>query len=283
MISNTPPNGPLAARLAAGDWPADVRVDWPAANLDARILPVPQASLLDAAEAASEMARVLPFATLAPQTLVWKLAGLVSLAATGDDPALDHVFKAGDLPPLFEQLVVQLQDLPLPPSPYRVQENEPDLLTGERVRLVVGYSGAGKTSWLAQSAQHSPAIWSISTSPTHPARPSPMPSLAKSPLAYFVRGTNWEKSLCPARPGERFFSSFPGAWQSKGEIVTVALDNVHQLSADDVTGVIQAGRDIRFVLLGRPEGEIPCSRGAARRHPRLLARMGPRYGGGRCG
>ncbi|MEF2074879.1 hypothetical protein [Consotaella aegiceratis] len=100
------------------------------------------------------MAGSLPFATLAPETLVWKLAGLVSLAATGENKKLDHTFQTEELPRLFEQLILQLQDLPLPPSPYRVQEHEPDLQSGERVRLIVGYSGAGKTSWLAQSAQH---------------------------------------------------------------------------------------------------------------------------------
>ena len=154
VISNAAPNGPLSAKLTSADWPVDVRIDWPSADPAARILPAPQGSLLEAAKAANQMAESLPFATLAPETLVWKLAGLVSLAATGEDEDLDHTFQVGDLPRLFEQLVLQLQDLPLPPSPYRVQQHEPDLSTGETVRLIVGYSGAGKTSWLAQSAQH---------------------------------------------------------------------------------------------------------------------------------
>lgn len=131
IVSNSAPNGPLAARLAAADWPDDVRVDWPSADPEKRVLPAPQSSLVEAAEAASKMAGELPFATLAPETLVWKLAGLVSLAATGEDANLDHSFRAGELPNLFEQLVMQLQDLPLPPTPYRVQEHEPNLLTGE--------------------------------------------------------------------------------------------------------------------------------------------------------
>lgn len=98
VVSNAAPNGPLATKLAAVDWPADVRIDWPAANSGARILPAPQASLLEAADAASEMAKGLPFATLAPETLVWKLAGLVSLASTGEDKNLDHTFQAEELP-----------------------------------------------------------------------------------------------------------------------------------------------------------------------------------------
>ncbi|WP_271608477.1 hypothetical protein [Bradyrhizobium sp. CCBAU 21359] len=144
IVSNAAPNGPLSARLTAADWPGDVQVDWPSADPEKRILPAPQSSLVEAAEEAGRMAGELPFATLAPETLVWKLAGLVSLAATGEDESLDHTFRAGELPNLFEQLVMQLQDLPLPPSPYRVQEQEPNLVTEERVRLIVGYSGPEK-------------------------------------------------------------------------------------------------------------------------------------------
>jgi hypothetical protein len=114
IVSNAAPNGPLAAKIAAADWPTDVRVDWPSADPDTRILPSPQASLLEAAKAAGKLAEDLPFATLAPETLVWKLAGVVSLAATGEHEYLDHTFETAKLPSLFEQLVVQLQDLPLP-------------------------------------------------------------------------------------------------------------------------------------------------------------------------
>lgn len=117
IVSNAAPNGPLAAKLAAADWPVDVRIDWPAADPDARILPAPKASLLEAAEAAYQMAEGLPFATLAPETLVWKLAGLVSLAATGDamgqpSPfARIHALKFYDLARAPESLFRVGQDL----------------------------------------------------------------------------------------------------------------------------------------------------------------------------
>jgi hypothetical protein len=256
VVSNVPPNGPLAARLAAMDWPADVRIDWPAASPDARILPAPRASLLEAADAASEMARGLPFATLAPETLVWKLAGLVSLAATGDNLTLHHTFKAGELPQLFEQLVVQMQDLPLPPSPYRVQEQEPDLFTGERVRLIVGYSGAGKTSWLAQSAQHAPGTLVFLDVAGTPG--AALANAVAREVAARVLGTgrNLGEIFLPGASGREVLQFLSRRLAELGEVVTVALDNVHHLSADDLMGVIQSGRDIRIVLLGRPEGEI---------------------------
>ncbi|QOZ36450.1 ATP-binding protein [Bradyrhizobium sp. CCBAU 53421] len=255
IVSNAAPNGPLAARLAAADWPNDVRVDWPSADPEKRILPAPQSSLVEAAEAASRMAVKLPFATLAPETLVWKLAGLISLAATGEDANLDHSFRAGELPNLFEQLVIQLQDLPLPPSPYRVQEQEPNLLTGERVRLIVGYSGAGKTSWLAQSAQHAPGtLIYLDVADT------PGAALANA-VAREVAGRLFQTGglgqiLLPGASGREILQLLSRRLAERGEIVTVALDNVHQLPADDLMGVIQSGRDMRFVLLGRAEGEV---------------------------
>lgn len=258
IVSNAAPNGPLAAKIAATDWPTDVRVDWPLADPDSRILPSPQASLLDVARAAGQMAEDLPFATLAPETLVWKLAGVVSLAATGEYEHLDHIFETAKLPSLFEQLVVQLQDLPLPPSPYRVQEHEPNLSTGDRVRLIVGYSGAGKTSWLAQSAQHAPGdLVYIDIADT------PGAALANT-VAREVAGRVFETGhrlgeiFLPGASGREILQILSRRLAEQGQVVTVALDNVHQLPADDLIGVIQSARDIRFVLLGRPEGEVPA-------------------------
>ncbi|ARO53357.1 hypothetical protein B2G69_03750 [Methylorubrum zatmanii] len=256
IVSNAAPNGRLAAKLKAADWPDDVQVDWPTANPETRILPTPQPSLLEAAEAARRVAEELPFATLSPETLVWKLAGLVSLAATGDDGSLNHTFQTEQLPRLFEQLVVQLQDLPLPPSPYRVQENEPNLWSGERVRLIVGYSGAGKTSWLAQSAQHaSGALIYLDVADT------PGAALANA-VAREIAGRLFATAgglgniLLPGSSGREILQALSRRLVERGEAVTVALDNVHQLGTDDLVGVVQAGRDIRFILLGRPEGDI---------------------------
>jgi hypothetical protein len=256
VISNATPNGPLSAKLAADDWPVDVQIDWPSSDPTARILPAPQGSLLEAAKAATEMAESLPFATLAPETLVWKLAGLVSLAATGEDENVDHTFQVGELPRLFEQLVLQLQDLPLPPSPYRVQEREPALLTGERVRLIVGYSGAGKTSWLAQSAQHASGILVYLDVADTPGGALANTVAREVAGRVFETGHRLGEVFLPGASGREILQLLSRRLAEQGEVVTVALDNVHQLSADDLMGVIQSGRDIRFVLLGRPEGEV---------------------------
>ncbi|MHC2424221.1 hypothetical protein ACVII1_007222 [Bradyrhizobium elkanii] len=256
IVSNAAPNGPLAARLAAADWPGDVRIDWPSADPEKRSLPAPQSSLIEAVEAACKMAGDLPFSTLAPQTLVWKLAGLVSLAATGEDANLDHSFRAGDLPNLFEQLVMQLQDLPLPPTPYRVQEHEPNLIAGERVRLIVGYSGAGKTSWLAQSAQHAPGTLIYLDVADTPGAALANAVAREVAGRLFQAGGGLGQILLPGASGREILQLLSRRLAERGKVVTVALDNVHQLPADDLMGVIQSGSDMRFVLLGRPEGEV---------------------------
>lgn len=256
IVSNAVPNDPLYAKLVAVDWPIDVRIDWPSADITARILPAPQSSLMEAAQAANKMAESLPFATLSPETLVWKLAGLVSLAATGDDKGLIHTFQARDLPRLFEQLVLQLQYLPLPPPLYRVQQHEPDLSTGERVRLIVGYSGAGKTSWLAQSAQHAPGAILYLDVADIPG-PALANAVARETASRLLRtGHRLGEVFLPGASGREILQLLSRRLAEQGEIVTVALDNIHQLPADDIIGVIQSARDIRFVLLGRPEGEV---------------------------
>lgn len=256
VVSNAAPNGPLSAKLIAADWPADVRIDWPSADPAVRILPAPNGSLLEAAIAANQLAESLPFATLAPETLVWKLAGLVSLAATGEDKDLDHTFRVGELPQLFEQLVLQLQDLPLPPPRYRVQQHEPDLVTGERVRLIVGYSGAGKTSWLAQTAQHAPGVLVYLDVADTPGAALANAVAREVAGRLFGTGRGLGEVLLPGASGREILQLLSRRLVERGELVTVALDNVHQLSADDLVGVIQSGKDIRFVLLGRPEGEV---------------------------
>jgi hypothetical protein len=84
---------------------------------------------------------------------VWKLAARVQYAYTG---AHDQEFAAAELPQLYEQFVKELQAFPQMSGFYRPHEGEPPLTGDEQVRLIVGFSGAGKTTWAAHAAAHCP-------------------------------------------------------------------------------------------------------------------------------
>lgn len=274
VMSNAPPNGPLAEWIAEKDWPGDVRVDWPAADRSGRELPAPRATLLEAAEAVRALASGLPFGKLSPETLVWKLAGIVMLAATGEDKSIDHVFLVGTLPGLFEQMALQLQDLPLPPSPYRVQEGEPGLTSGNRVRMIAGYSGAGKTSWLAQAAQHAPGPLVYIDVGDIPG--AGIASTIARELAgrLFGGGGNLGEILLPGASGREVLLGISRRIADSGLKVTIALDNAHRAPADDVAAVVKGAAGANFVLLCRPEGETAAIEAMLQIHREELSGWG---------
>jgi len=155
IATNVTPSPKLAQLLADKAWPKDVLLHWPdGPTVDDPALPQPPRDLLDATAACNALATDLPFAMLRPDTLTWKLAGAVMLAASGTPPRTNHAFQCDELPALFEQLVVTMQDFPAPPEVYRVQINEPPLVGDNGARVVSGLSGSGKTAWVAEAATH---------------------------------------------------------------------------------------------------------------------------------
>jgi hypothetical protein len=256
IVVNSPPNGPLADRIAAEDWPADVRVDWPAALVDRGGLPPAPASLMEAVAHAQARAAQLPFAMLSPETLVWKLAGVITLAATGHRAGMDHSFAVATLPDLFEQLVLQLQDLPAPPVPYRVQVDEPDLSSGERIRIVTGYSGSGKTSWVAQAAQHVDGVL-LYLDVGDVVGPALANGLARELAGrLFGGGGQLGQVLLPGASGREILRGLSGRIAEQGQTVSVVLDNAHHIPSEDLIAVVQAAPAVRFVLLCRPVGAV---------------------------
>jgi hypothetical protein len=149
IVSNAAPNGPLATKLAAARLACRCSRRLAKRPVPGgRILPPPQATLLEAAQVAGEVGR--SGLTVCHAGRRRRLSGNSPVSCRWLPPArvdsLDHTFRAAELPDLFEQLVVQLQrsaaaTVSLPGSRARARP-----VDGERVRLIVGYSGAGKTS-----------------------------------------------------------------------------------------------------------------------------------------
>lgn len=97
IVANVAPGPALRARIDAGGGLADdVTLLWPGTTVGVPpCLPPAWPSVRDAIIWCADRARALPMAALEPETLVWKLAGRVMLAATGQGQG--HSFGAADL------------------------------------------------------------------------------------------------------------------------------------------------------------------------------------------
>lgn len=273
VASSAAPRSSLLERMRSDAWPKDVRVDWPDGPIpDDALTQKPTANLLGMFAACRDLATELPFAMLTPETLVWKLAGQITLAAAGQAPRTDHAFHVSELSDLFEQLVIQLQDFPSPPLVYRAQQDEPAFLDEKPIRLIIGYSGAGKTSWVAQAVVHAAGVAAY-----FDVRDIPGGSLAAG-LAREVAARTLGKEgglgrvLLPGGSGLEILQSLSRETIARGETLTVVLDNVHRPSAPDVQALVRAAPGFRFVLLGQPGPE--CQELAA-----LLQMSGEALGG----
>lgn len=253
IISNATPGPDLSKRISGRTWPTDVAVVYPgSASLDAS-LPEPWLSIVDGFQACRAAAETLPFAILAPETLVWKLAGRILAASAGIEPKENHTFAVDELPALFEQLVIQLQDFPAPPLRYRPQENEPPLFSEQRVRLVTGFSGAGKTSWVSQTALHATdrlAYYDVADI-SGPA----MASAVARELAARMFGSHGAKLgviLLPGASGTEILVAIGRHLAEEGLTATIVLDNAHRVPSTDLVPLVGASPQLRFLLLAQP-------------------------------
>lgn len=257
IVANQPPGPALAALIASGSLGADVHFLFPGQNVPAHLDALPPAwgSIGDAVAWCAEQAASVPHAMLVPDSLVWKLAGLVMSAATGQMQPGGHAFAVNTLPELFEQLLVQLQDFPAPLLSYRPQIEEPDIDNGARIRIICGFSGAGKTSWASHAATHSTERCIYFN-----AGDTPGTALASSLVREIAAGLVGAASdvrrqvLLPGASGIDSLRSLDVCLASQGRSPVIVIDNAHQVPADNLHTVLGATSNMRFLLLCQPAG-----------------------------
>lgn len=220
-------------------------------------LPPAWNTLAEAASWCISQAEELNFGLLSPDSLIWKLAGLVQLAATGSFLNKQHAFRACDLPALFEQVVVQLQDFPAPPPIYRPQKLEPALSSSDRIRIICGLSGAGKTAWAAQSALHTSDLCAYYDTGDLPG-PALAAALVRELSARFASRDKegLRKILLPGATGIEALRSLDIFMGQQKSTVLVVLDNAHRIPAPNLRDVLNATKTIQFVLLCQPHDNI---------------------------
>lgn len=248
LVVNEEPGPDLQQRMGEHSWPGDVAFISPGASVNAENLAIPRSwPTIDSGLAACEAkATLVPFSALAPRTLVFKLAGLAQYLATGIG---GHEATRQDVASYFEQLVVQLQDFPKPPPDYRPQADEPEFQTRNRVRLITGASGSGKTSWASHAALHHPAptvYFDVGELPES----AVASSLARELVARFLHGTG--AATLPQASGLELLKWASGRIEITGQDVIVVLDNVHHAGAVALQQLVSTAAEIRFVMLGQP-------------------------------
>jgi SEC-C motif len=251
IVANIEPGPKLRQDARSGSWPSDVQLCWPGNGPDGKGLPAPWRDVPDGFEKCTELAATLPFGMLAPETLVWKLAGLVMAAAAGTPPKTDHAFRIDELPGIFEQLALQLQDFPTPPPRYRPQSEEPELVTTAQLRAITGFSGAGKTAWASQAAQQSNAEIAYFDVGDTPGPAIAIP-LARELAGRFFSGSGLATILRPGATGLEMLRAIGLRLQSQGISATAVIDNAHRIPSDNLRAVVQQLPQLGFILLCRP-------------------------------
>lgn len=258
IVANQTPGPQLHKMIEDKTLPADVRFVWPQSTAEHHpALPPAWDTVADAAAWCIKQAEQLNFSLLSPESLIWKLAGLVQLAATGGDAGGQHAFYTKDLPALFEQIIVQLQDFPAPPALYRPQREEPSFVADERVRIICGLSGAGKTAWAAQAAQHSTQVCAYYDAGDLPG-PALASTLVRELAAKFATQEQGglRKILLPGASGFEALRTFDTFMKQQGSNLLLVLDNAHRIPVENLRDVLHATTCIHFVLLCQPHDNI---------------------------
>lgn len=259
LVVTNQPLGPVLAKSIATGALGDVQVVYPGQVATGLFAALPPAwhTIDEGVLWCTARAETLPFPTLAPDSLVWKLAGRILAAAAGNAPHANQAFLIEQLPTLFEQLVVQLQQFPAPPLPYRPQAKEPAIETGARVRVIVGFSGAGKTAWAAQAANHSTqncAFYDCAETPSEA-----LASALVRELAVRLIGTSdpvCREILLPGASGLESLTALDNYLHRQSMAPIVVLDNAHRIDAQSLRRVVEGTSSLRFVLLCQPVGSL---------------------------
>jgi hypothetical protein len=257
IISNAAPGVELTRRIEAKDWPADIRLSWPDIDLGEAALPTAWKDISEAFADCMGQAKALPFGVLSPETLVWKLAGQVMSAAAGVPPRTNHRFAVEELPSVFEQLVIQMQDFPAPPPLYRPQADEPELLaTKAPLRMITGFSGAGKTAWVSQAAQHTQAELAYFDVGDIPGPAIAIPLARELAARFFGRGGGLGEILLPGSTGLEMLRILDGRLRARGIAPIVVVDNAHRAPADSLHTILQQAPTVRFLFLCQPGATV---------------------------
>lgn len=256
VVSNQPPGPKLKGAISGGGIADDVQFLHPGQPAPQELACLPECwkDLRDAVEGCTKLAEQVPHAMLIPDSLVWKLAGRVLAAATSSETLGGYAFDSEALPELFEQLLKQLQGFPAPLPGYRPQIDEPAFSSSNRVRIVCGFSGAGKTSWCAHTAMHSPERC-IYFNASETAGSAVASSLVREIAGSLTdRPHEIREMFAPGASGVDGLNALDRYLEAQSMRPVVVIDNAHEIPAKDLQTVFSNTSNLRFIILCQPSG-----------------------------
>lgn len=269
FVCNATPSNALLQKLNSVPLPPDVSLVWPQGILGPAVdgLPAAWPDIPAAVAWCTQAAEKLPLRFIASESLVWKVAAHAALAASGTAPYQDHSFLVSELPTLFEQIIIQLQEFPEPLQHYRPLQDEPPLESNAHLRIISGFSGAGKTSWAAQSAAHaanSCVYYDAADTP-----PAALASALVRESAAQLRSATLplERVLAPGATGLQSLRALDEALSGWARPPILVIDNAHKLPASELHQISNATKHFRLVLLCHPVAmiaELEALTGASR-------------------
>ena len=259
FISNQPPGPKLLKQFEEEAWPDDVEVIWPGKSRSEYLafLPPVWSGLPDAIACCIQYAEQIPHRKISAETLVLKISSLVMLAASGGKPYEDHRFERKDIPHLFEQVAMSLQRFPPPPSDYRLQLDEPALRSSQRLRMIVGFSGAGKTAWASHAAIHSDGLFVYYDvgDELGPSMPSALASEITAAFSIQDPSKPLNEIVVSSSSGLNLLRQLAAYASAQSLDVTIVLDDAHRVPVSVMRSVFECTAPLKFVLLAHP-GEM---------------------------
>lgn len=251
IVTNVEPSASLLQKISEYSFaisivsptrPPSPELGIPGAPLDIR----------SAVQACTAAASEVPFCKIAPTTLTWKLAGLMGLVSSGTNAGVPHAVDAETLPHIFEQFTKSTQTWPSVPERFHQSDEDPPIHIAERLRVILGASGAGKSSWAAFAMLHTPL--SATYFDARNARDNLGAEVAREVTASVFRskGEVASEVLAVGRSGMAALAVLDQYLADRSVDVEVFLDNAHLVEQEQLVACIDATKHLRWTLLARP-------------------------------
>ncbi|MBT1704986.1 hypothetical protein, partial [Chryseosolibacter indicus] len=254
IITNVELDNGLTTNVQHPFWPKDIAIQTPKSKKADDHLPPAWPDLMQGLKWCADNVSEMPLGATASEKLVWKLTSRIQHAATTSNRQNIEVEEVSSL---LDRFVVQLKNLPQVPQNYKLHQNEPLVQSNNKIRLIKGVSGSGKTAWAAQAFLHIPdvgAYFDVSNVP----KSALAGSLARELAAQFLgnNATGTVASILSNKSGIDMLSAIDNHFGQEEINVNVFLDNVHLLKVDTLKALVEVTHNIKFTLLAQPWSEL---------------------------